>query len=155
MKRLAIYLFYDHDGIVDDYIPYKLEKLKEFVQDIWFVSNSGLTVDSRKKIQHCTDYIMCRENVGFDVWGYKEAIEKIGFEKLAEYDEVILLNYTFFAPIFPFSELFEWSEKQDVDFWGISDHAEIKPNPYTGTGILPKHIQSHFIAIRKTLLVQY
>ena len=37
MKRLAIYLFYDHDGIVDDYIPYKLEKLKEFVQDIWFV----------------------------------------------------------------------------------------------------------------------
>ena len=103
MKRLAIYLFYDHDGIVDDYIPYKLEKLKEFVQDIWFVSNSGLTVDSRKKIQHCTDYIMCRENVGFDVWGYKEAIEKIGFEKLAEYDEVILLNYTLFAPIFPFS----------------------------------------------------
>lgn len=155
MKRLAIYLFYDHDGIVDDYIPYKLEKLKEFVQDIWFVSNSGLTVDSRKKIQHCTDYIMCRENVGFDVWGYKEAIEKIGFDKLAEYDEVILLNYTFFAPIFPFSELFEWSEKQDVDFWGISDHAEIKPNPYTGTGILPKHIQSHFIAIRKTLLVSH
>ena len=29
MKRLAIYLFYDHDGIIDDYIPYKLEKLKE------------------------------------------------------------------------------------------------------------------------------
>ena len=155
MKRLAIYLFYDHDGIVDDYIPYKLEKLKEFVQDIWFVSNSDLTVESRKKIQHCTDYVMCRENIGFDVWGYKEAIEKIGFDKLAEYDEVILLNYTFFAPIFPFSELFEWSEKQDVDFWGISDHAEIKPNPYTGTGILPKHIQSHFIAIRKTLLASH
>lgn len=48
MKRLAIYLFYDHDGIVDDYIPYKLEKLKEFVQDIWFVSNSDLTAESRK-----------------------------------------------------------------------------------------------------------
>lgn len=155
MKRLAIYLFFDSDGIVDDYIPYKLEKLQEFAQDIWFVSNSGLTVESRKKIQHCTTHIMCRENVGFDVWGYKEAIEKIGFDKLAEYDEVILLNYTFFAPIFPFSELFEWSEKQDVDFWGISDHAEIKPNPYTGTGVLPKHIQSHFIAIRKNLLKSF
>lgn len=155
MKRLAIYLFFDNDGIVDDYIPYKLEKLKEFVQDIWFVSNSGLSVESRKKIQHCTDYIMCRENVGFDVWGYKEALEKIGFDKLSEYDEVILLNYTFFAPIFPFSELFEWSEKQDVDFWGISDHAEIKPNPYTGSGVLPKHIQSHFIAVRRRLLQSY
>lgn len=152
MKRLAIYLFFDNDGIVDDYIPYKLEKLKEFVQDVWFVSNSSLTVESRKKIQSCTDYIMCRENIGFDVWGYKEALEKIGFDKLAEYDEVILLNYTFFAPIFPFSELFEWSEKQDVDFWGISDHGEIRPNPYTGTGVLPKHIQSHFIAVRKPLL---
>lgn len=152
MKRLAIYLFYDHDGIVDDYIPYKLEKLKEFVQDIWFVSNSDLTAESRKKIQHCTDYIMCRENIGFDVWGYKEAIEKIGFDKLAEYDELILLNYTFFAPIFPFSELFEWSEKQNVDFWGISDHGKVQPNPFTGTGVLHKHIQSHFIAVRKNML---
>lgn len=155
MKRLAIYLFYDHDGIIDDYIPYKLEKLKEFVQDIWFVSNSGLTVESRKKIQHCTDYIMCRENVGFDVGGYKEAIEKIGFDKLAEYDEVILLNYTFFAPIFPFSELFEWADNQDVDFWGITDHAEVRPNPFTGHGVMHKHIQSHFIAIRRKLLKSY
>ncbi|MCQ9328036.1 rhamnan synthesis F family protein [Pelistega suis] len=155
MKRLAVYLFFDNDGIVDDYIPYKLEKLKEFVQDIWFVSNSGLTVESRKKIEHCTDYIMCRENVGFDVWGYKEALEKIGFDKLSEYDEVILLNYTFFAPIFPFSELFEWSEKQVVDFWGISDHGKVEPNPFTGSGVLHKHIQSHFIAIRKSLLLSY
>ena len=47
MKRLAIYLFYDHDGIVDDYIPYKLEKLKEFVQDIWFLVCLKLWVNSR------------------------------------------------------------------------------------------------------------
>ncbi len=155
MKRLAIYLFYDKDGIVDDYIPYKLRKLKEYVSDIWFVSNSDLTVDSRRKITDCTTHIMCRENIGFDVWGYKEAIETIGFDKLAEYDELILLNYTFFAPIFPFSELFEWSEKQHVDFWGISDHGEVVPNPFTGGGILHKHIQSHFIAIRKNLLSSF
>lgn len=155
MKRLAIYLFFDKDGIVDDYIPYKLEKLQEFVKDIWFVSNSDLKPDCRRKIQQYTNNIMCRENVGFDVGGYKEAIDVIGFSKLAEYDEVILLNYTFFAPIFPFSELFEWSENQKVDFWGITDHAEVKPNPFTGEGILHKHIQSHFIAIRKNLLKSY
>lgn len=155
MKRLAIYLFFDVDGIVDDYIPYKLSKLKEFVQDIWFVSNSDLTVESRKKIQCHTENIICRENIGFDVWGYKEAIEIIGFDKLESYDEVILLNYTFFAPIFPFSELFSWSEKQDVDFWGITDHAEVKPNPFTGSDVLHKHIQSHFIAIRTSLLRTY
>ncbi len=155
MKRLAIYLFFDKDGIVDDYIPYKLERLKEFVQDIWFVSNSDLSVESRKKIQYCTDHIICRDNIGFDVGAYKEIIEKIGFDKLAEYDELILLNYTFFAPIFPFSELFEWSEKQNVDFWGITDHAEVKPHPFTGSGVMHKHIQSHFIAIRTNLLKSY
>lgn len=154
-KRLAVYLFYDEDGIVDDYIPYKLQSLKKFVEEIYFVSNSNLTVKSRNKIKSCTSYILCRKNEGFDVWGYKEAIELIGYNELGKYDELILLNYTFFAPIFPFSELFDWSEKQDVGFWGISDHAEIKPNPFTGSGILNRHIQSHFIAIRNNVLTSF
>lgn len=30
IKRLAIYFFYDKDGIVDDYIPYMLNDLKKY-----------------------------------------------------------------------------------------------------------------------------
>ncbi|MFP5595093.1 rhamnan synthesis F family protein [Kluyvera sp. 142486] len=153
MRRIAFYLFYDAVGEVDDYIPFKLSALQEFVKDIIVVCNSPITESGRAKLESIGVKIFCRENIGFDVWGYKEGLELIGYDQLtSSYDEVILLNYTFFGPIFPFSELFNEMDKRTCDFWGISDHSEITPNPFTGRGTLPRHIQSHFIAIRSKML---
>lgn len=36
MRRVAFYLFYDNDGVVDDYIVYKLRKLRAHVDTIFF-----------------------------------------------------------------------------------------------------------------------
>lgn len=151
MKRIAFYLFYDEQGIVDDYVIYNLECLRAHVDTIFVVSNSDLTVDSRNKLESVADTVYCRENVGFDVWGYKDAMEVYGYDNLSNFDEIILLNYTFYGPIFPYSEMFEWSENEEVDFWGISEHKAMVPNPFTGLGVLPAHIQSHFIAVRTKL----
>jgi rhamnosyltransferase len=115
MRRIAFYLFYDEFGEVDDYIPTKLTALQEFVEDIVVVSNSKMTVAGRAKLENIGATVFCRENVGFDVWGYKEGMETIGYDELASnYDEVILLNYTFFAPIFPFAELFNEMDSRIV-----------------------------------------
>lgn len=151
MRRIAFYLFYDKDGIVDEYIYFKLTELKKHVDEIFFVSNSKIKSEYRKRLETVVDTIYCRENIGFDVWAYKEAMEVYGSEKLNKFDEIILLNYTFYGPIFPFNEMFEWAESKSIDFWGISDHKEMIPNPFTGDGVLPRHIQSHFIAVRKSV----
>ncbi|MFH0255789.1 rhamnan synthesis F family protein [Vibrio rumoiensis] len=151
MKRVIFYLFYDEGGFVDDYVIYKLSQLKKFSENIIVISNSQLTSESKLKLESVSDTLMIRNNIGFDVWGYKEGLEFLGDEKY-DYDEAIFLNYTFFGPIYPFEELFSWSESLNSDFWGISDHKEINPNPFTGTGTLPRHIQSHFIAVKKRLL---
>ena len=73
--------------------------------------------------------------------------------RLEKYDELILMNYTFFAPIFPFAETFDVMDaRDDIDFWGLTAHKEIDPNPIPGTvGALPFHIQSHWIAVRKSM----
>ncbi|NMX54597.1 lipopolysaccharide biosynthesis protein [Pseudomonas edaphica] len=152
MRRVAFYLFYDNDGIVDDYIIYKLRMLRAHVETIFFVSNSSISPDSLIKINSLVDVVHCRVNKGFDVWAYKEAIETFGWDQLRQYDEAIFLNYTFFGPIFPFAELFEEMNKPGIDFWGVSSHQEITPNPFNGTGTLHYHIQSHFIAVRKNML---
>jgi len=151
MKKIAFYLFYDKNGIIDDYIFYKLEKLNKFVDKIIFISNSEINDKSKRKLNLIVDDILLRDNIGFDVWGYKDGLEYVGAE-IKEYDEAIFLNYTFFGPIFPFDEMFQWSDENDFDFWGITDHKEVVPNPFTGTGVLPRHIQSHFIAVKSKLL---
>lgn len=152
MNRIAIFFFYDKHGIVDDYVPYLLGNLRDHVEKIVFVSNGKLTEESEAKARSVSDDFFIRENIGFDVWAYKEAIERVGYEALQDYDELILLNHTCYGPIFPFAELFSEMESRSDDFWGVSIHKALTPNPFTGFGTLPEHIQSHFIAVRRRLV---
>lgn len=153
MRRIIFYLFFDAQGIVDAYIPHKLRALREFAHHIFVVSNSKLTPEGRQTLEEVADTVWARENVGFDVWGYKEAMATFGMDRLADYDELILMNYTFFAPIYPFAETFDVMDARgDLDFWGLTAHKEIDTNPFPdAAGILPLHIQSHWIAVRKTM----
>lgn len=152
MKRVVFYLFFDPQGVVDDYVTHKLRALRPFTEHIFVVSNSPLTAESQAKLDEVADTVWVRQNVGFDVWAYKEAMEQFGQDRLADYDELILMNYTFFAPIFPFAETFERMEAADVDFWGLTAHAAVPDNPFEGRdGELPMHIQSHWIAVRRSM----
>ena len=85
MKRVAFYLFWAADGHADDYIPYCLEDLGRSVETIVFVSNGPLDDDSRARIAPLVSEIVERENVGYDVGGYQDALARFGAERLREY----------------------------------------------------------------------
>ena len=41
-NKLLVYFFYDEDNIIDKYVFFQLNALKEFVSEILFVSNSKI-----------------------------------------------------------------------------------------------------------------
>lgn len=151
--RLAIYFFYDKNGIVDKYIPYFLDDLKKNVTDILIVSNGEPTKEGAEVLKQYGE-LFVRKNEGFDVWAYKQALEHVGWEKLETYDEVILLNSTIMGPVRPFAETFEKMDKQDVDFWGLTKYFKqnVDPSKCCKYGYIPDHIQSHWIACRRSLV---
>lgn len=149
-SRCAIYFFYDPQGRVDGYVSHALVTLRPYVDHLLVVCNGALDEAGRERLELCCDTLLLRENTGFDVWAYKEALHFLGREKLACWDELLLLNHTFFAPIFPWSELFGHMAARACDFWGISAHREIKGA--SGCVVLPFHVQSHFIAVRRRML---
>jgi lipopolysaccharide biosynthesis protein len=152
MRRVCIFSFYDPHGVVDDYVVFFLRKLGEFAQTIIFYSNGPLSRDSEIKLRAVVDDVVLRPNIGFDVLAYKEGLERIAYNREGLYDEVLMANHTCYGPVFPFSELFGEMESRDCDFWGVSAHAEMTPNPLTGTGTLPFHLNANFIAIRPEML---
>lgn len=154
IKRLAIYFFYDKDGIVDDYIPYMLEDLNKNISELLIVCNGKLTAESRNKLEKYASNILVRENKGVDVWAYKEGLELYGWDKLETFDEVILMNFTIMGPLYPLKEMFDEMDKRDLDFWGITAFHSAPFDPF-GTikyNYLPLHIQSHFITIRNKMI---
>lgn len=132
-----------------------LSAMRPHCEELVFVSNVKLRSECREKVAEITDEIIQRENKGFDVWAYKTTMERFGWEKLSGYDEVIMMNHTIMGPVYPLDEMFrEMDGRKELDFWGITLYHGSPYNPYKKCkyNYIPLHIQSHFIAVRKSLL---
>ena len=151
MKRAGIFLFYDPEGKVDDYILGCLGSLQQHMDYLLVVSNSPLDETNRKRLESVSSEVMERKNVGYDVGAYRDGLRHLGWDHMGDYDELVLFNYTFFAPIHPWARLFERTDKWDTDFWGITEHDEVRPHPFLPKLVMPRHIQSHWIAVRSSL----
>lgn len=147
-------IFYHSDGIVDDYVIVLLEALRKSMTKILVVSNGMLTKNSKNKLRKVSDEILTRENRGFDGWAYRYGLHHEGWDRVSEYDELVMFNHTIMGPVNSFDDMFEDMNQRDLDFWGITKFHEVGFDPYEGCeyGYLPEHIQSHFICVRKTLL---
>lgn len=154
MKRYCICVFWDKNGIVRDYFIYYLKALKEVCSEIMVVANGKLSESGRKMLTELGVTIMQRENNGLDFGAWKVAINKIGYEKLSEHDELILTNNTCYGPIFPFSEVFNEMEKRDCNFWGITKHPSIDKFMMENNkrSKIIEHIQSYFLVFNKNII---
>ncbi len=152
-NKICFYVIYAKTKKVDDYVFYFIEKLKAHVRRFIAVVNGEINEESKKKLENAVDELWFRENVGYDISAYKYGIEKIGFDQLKNYNEVILCNDTTFGPIYPFSEAFDEMAKRDVDFWGLTKHLQCPFNEYENEyGYMPEHIQSYFIVFRNSII---
>lgn len=157
IKRCGIFLFFDKDGVVDEYVIRMLEDLQENLDFLLVVCNGYVQYRDLDKLRAVSDDVISRANVGFDVGGYREGLFYLGWKYLEQFDELVMLNYTCFGPVFPFKEMFDTMAKKDVSFWGPTKHHKVVPDPFgvLPYGYLPEHIQSHFLVLRKDLFMSY
>ena len=155
-SRLAIYFFFDRDGVVDGYVPFMLEDLRRNCERVLVVVNGSVNAAGRQRLVDVVGEgnLLVRENVGFDVWAYKTALEHVGWDAIGRYDEVVFMNFTVFGPVYPLAEMFGEMDGRELDFWGITKHygATSDPSGCIPGGRIPEHIQSLFIAVRRSML---
>ncbi|KAF5051441.1 Rhamnan synthesis protein F [anaerobic digester metagenome] len=141
-RRIAMYVIYDKDGKLDRFRKYYLQELRKEVDTIVGVVSGTLTPESRDELAELTDDFFVRENKGLLAGSWIDGIAHIGWDTLAEYDELLMLNDSFFGPFYPLSEMFDAMEKSDADFYGCMQNFEQKQ--YTSMAGRPmKH--GHFM----------
>lgn len=150
MKRLCIYLTYDKQNIIDRYIGYMLKELKTCVDYLAVVCNEKEIIRGADILERYADIIFYRENIGFDAGGFKDALcDLIGWNKVLQYDELLLVNDSMFGPFRSMRSIFAEMDKKPFDFWGLAKHGEgYSPS----LGAIPEHIQSYFLLIRSRML---
>ncbi len=143
MRRLAIFCFYDRDGIVDSYIEYLLDDLINNVDCLVIVVNGILKKSEVIKFEKYTERIIIRKNEGFDVGAYADVIVNIiGKDEINTWDEIVLCNDTFYGPFLAFKNIFDTMKLKEIDFWGMG---------FIKNHIL-NYIPSYFLVFRKKVV---
>lgn len=151
-KRLVVYVVYDRRGGVEEFVRYALQGMRGDAAHILAVVNGSLDADGRRLLESVADEVLVRPNSGFDIWAHKDALDHLG-DRIAEFDEVLLTNDTWFGPVRPYGPVFERMNELDVHFWGMTDHEWEPLNKFTNEGELPYHLQSFWIAVRKEMFL--
>ncbi len=139
MHRLAIFVHYDKDNKVDDYVLYYLKELRIIADDIVFVTTSAITKSYVEKLEKICINIIIRDNIGYDFMSYKIGMESLDINL---YNEVIICNDSVYGPIYSLQNLFnEMSLNKECDFWGITDSKQFA-----------YHLQSYFIVFKQNVI---
>ena len=153
MNRGLVYFHFDPHHQVRDYVLAALSSLRPHADHVLLVSNSPIGEADRVRLETCCDEILQRPNEGLDAGAYRAGLEHLGWDRLADFDELILTNHTYYAPLRPWEEVLpraaNWG---DISFWGMTEHAAMRPHPFLAQRELPRHLQSHWIAVRRRLL---
>ena len=104
VKRLGLFVFYDEDSIVDDYVLFLLADLQKSCQDIIVICNGKVNKEGLKQLKWYAKKIIERENKGLDAGALKEYFTT--YKDYLKYDEVVILNDTFFGPFSSFTKVY-------------------------------------------------
>ena len=151
MKRIAIFVFYDHEGIVEPYIIKLLDGMRGYADYIYTVANGFVQKEGQEQLVLHSDRLLIRENKGFDAGAIKDAIADLSNASMLEqYDELILYNDTFWGFFYPLSDFFEGTSREaDIDFWGFTEWPGNAPDDRIH---IPEHLQSYFLYIKSRML---
>ena len=153
MNRGLVYFHFDPHHQVRDYVLAALSSLRPHADHVLLVSNSPIGEADRVRLETCCDEILQRPNEGLDAGAYRAGLEHLGWDRLADFDELILTNHTYYAPLRPWEEVLTRAEDWgDISFWGMTEHAAMRPHPFLAKRELPRHLQSHWIVVRRRLL---
>lgn len=149
-SRLVIYAVFGKDGEVDEFVIHSLAALRSHAETIFVVVNGALTPSSRARLQSVSDEILVRDNAGFDIGAQRAALLHLG-RRISDFDEIILTNDTWYGPVRPWQPVFSRMDARPCHFWGLTDHRAGMPNPLVPRGTTPYHLQSYWIAVRRSL----
>lgn len=117
-KRLCLFAGYNKNAEVKDYVFYYLNEISKFA-DIAYCSDGNIDAESKQKIDGLSILSINEKHGRYDFGSWQKLIIALGWEKINEYDELLLVNDSCYAPLFPLKNIFDMMENENLDAWGI------------------------------------
>ena len=146
MNRVVVFAHFDANENIRDYVVYYLKELKKISSKIIFVSDGNIKANEKQKIVDICDYIEAKKHSEYDFGSYKRGYLYLKNNNMLDsIDELIFANDSCYAPMYPFTDMFNKMEKEKCDFWGITK------NNFDIDGNRNEHLQSYFLAFKNNV----
>lgn len=120
MKRICLFAGYHPHGEVAEYAVYYIKALAELA-DVYYWADCEMSPRELEKLAPYVKGAWADRHGKYDFGSWQELVRKIGWEKLAEYDECIFCNDSVFAPLFPLEPVFASAEQDAAaDAWALN-----------------------------------
>ncbi|MCD8325677.1 MAG: rhamnan synthesis F family protein [Lachnospiraceae bacterium] len=137
MKRLAIYAYNQESGAVGKATAYLLGQLNDVSDRLVVVCNAFLTPQGRRTIRNITKDVYCLNYRNELPVLYADALmQYLGMDCVLEFDEVTLMDDSFFGPFWPLQEIYDRMEEERCDYWRLT------------SDVMPQH----FSVLRKSFI---
>ena len=144
MKRICLFAGYDSKNIIHDYVVYYLKELST-ISDVYYMADNEISDEEKLKISPYVKGAYGLNHKKYDFGSWQELINIIGWDKISEYDELILANDSVFGPLYPIKELFDKIEKdKEWDVCGIDRVYSLDTNRW--------YCSSFFLIFKKNTL---
>lgn len=151
-KKIAIYVHYDKENVISAEDQESILYFAQIFDEIHFVTNSDLAETELKKIEDSVTSVMKRPNIGLDFAGWKQKLEELGKDYILKFDELVLLNNSFYKPIYNLTEMFCTMEQRKLDFWGATVFPYSPDGTYINKPDIPEHLQSYFMVFNHDVI---
>lgn len=119
MKRICLFAAYNNNDYIEEYVFDYLKELSIYT-DIYYMADGDLVreEDINKLLYYCKNVFFIKHEK-YDFGSYSELAKKyIGWNKIEEYDEMILANDSVFF-VQSFKTVFEKMNQKNCDAWGL------------------------------------
>ena len=174
VRRACLFAGFDLDGVIDEAVVLLLTELARHA-DVFYLCDGYLPPEELRKLDGIVAGAWAVRHGAYDFGSYSLlARELVGWQRLAEYDEVLLVNDSCFL-IHPLDEVFAAMDARACDWWGLQATKGLlstRDNPRNGfTSPIPLdtvrtqlladyeddpvydfHLGSYFLALRRPVL---
>jgi lipopolysaccharide biosynthesis protein len=138
--RIAVFVHFDRQGIVHDFVLHYLAEIARAGFTTVFVSNAPrLDPESRDRVVPLCGAIVQRANVGMDFGAYKDGIGTL--PRLDRLEALLLANDSVYGPFHDLGDVISRMNLAEADVWGITDSWEQR-----------FHLQSYFLLFGRRAL---
>ncbi|TGM56535.1 hypothetical protein EHQ97_11410 [Leptospira adleri] len=141
--NLCFFAHYSSSGIVNDYVLYYLQKLRQLGFSIVLCTSTKILEEEKVKLKDKVVGILTQENYGWDFGLWKSGLLylKDKIKNTPEIENILVANDSVYGPFTDLSEIFLEMKRNRFDLWAMSESFEVD-----------RHIQSYFIVFNRQVI---